>query len=762
MKMHGRRASLPVGAAAAVLIFLSPVGSVAPVSATTPPPPPVFAHPVTIDAQRLAGEPDETIAPDGRRYASAPWGVTTNTTFFWRSEDGGEQFRQIQAAPGFQNPTVAQGSGDTELQAGSFVSPSGRARLFFVNQEDLVTNECGYSDDAGRSFQNVPNCPNLQGADRQWLTVSPVNPTVAANGGALGHDMTYLWFDTVSSGNQLFHSDDGITYTGPSSQNAAPANSGNPGNAVADRRSGAVYVTVPDTDASGKHGVAVGYSADGGASLTFVQAVPFGDSVSTASDFSVLAIDSAGGLYLVYSQQMAAGLPWQTFITHTTGSTPVASGAPANRMVPVAGATPAQWSAPVPVTGPGSGRPDITFSVFPWVTAGDPGRVDVAFYGTSMPLTYDPNSQDARWSTYVAQSLNLLGPSPTFATVSAAEGPTHLSSICFNGIGCTGNGNRNLLDFFEIQHDARGAAEVIYNDDANSLPAPFPGGPFDMVARQVGGPSLFAAVGTLTGAPTPDTAYVQDRAGDGMLPTSDVNIPSLDLLGAGAALDGSTLSVTFRVASLASPAVSLPPSELASGASGITYLLTWKWHDDVWFAAAKVDLAGQWRFLAGRPQSIPATGGPKIAAYTLGTNSTTVAGPVDANAGTITIAVPTSAIGGIAAGQRMIQATGFSLADRVVPFAAQAQAVPLADQADVTPSFDDLLGASTSAGSSPAPGPASPAPGAGAPGTATLPNTAAQPSNQSFPRLLAMLLVGSAGALGVIRARRRRSRPARC
>src|SRR5205814_2569425 len=50
---------------------------------------PVFTHPVWVDAQRDAGEPDITIGHDGRLYVSAPWGVSTDTSFIWRSEDGG-------------------------------------------------------------------------------------------------------------------------------------------------------------------------------------------------------------------------------------------------------------------------------------------------------------------------------------------------------------------------------------------------------------------------------------------------------------------------------------------------------------------------------------------------------------------------------------------------------------------------------------------------------------------------------------------------
>ena len=54
---------------------------------------------------------------------------------------------------------------------------------------------------------------------------------------------------------------------------------------------------------------------------------------------------------------------------------------------------------------------------------------------------------------------------------------------------------------------------------ANSLTALFPGGPFVMEGRQVGGASLFNSVGggtgLLSGAPTPDTSFQADRSGDG-------------------------------------------------------------------------------------------------------------------------------------------------------------------------------------------------------------------------------------------------------
>lgn len=696
-----RRSLIAAGLLAATATVAAPAASTGHAGAGTPEAP-VFAHPVTVDAQRLAGEPDVTIGQgDGRIYASAPWGVSTNTSFLWRSEDGGESFRQVQGGvPGNQNPYAFRAGGDTEIQAAPPVGSSTFNRLYVVNQNNLDTLSCAYSDDGGRSFTFTTGssvgfvCPDTVGADRQWLTNTSVDPTVTTNGGNVGHTINYLWYDHfVVGGNQLFRSDDGLRYKNGVGLTTTDSQ-GNPGNAVADPTTGVVYVTAPLSNSTG-NGVVVGYSADGGKTLKAVTAVPEQYQGGTGTDFSVLAVDTSGNLYLVYTVQNGTG-PWRVYETHTTGFTAVAPDATnPSRTVPVAGATAAQWSAPIALTGPGSANPGINYAVFPWITAGDAGRIDVAYYGTSRATGYDPNTQNAAWTTYMTQSVNALAAAPAFATAQVSEAPTHLASICFNGVGCTGQGNRNLLDFLEVQHDSRGAAVVVYNDDANSLTAVFPGGPFVMEGRQVGGQSLFAGVGELGGAPTRDTTSVIDRTGDGQVPTSDTNIPALDLLGTGAALDatGANLVVTFKVADLAYPTQALAND---GGAAGLSYVLTWKYVDpttgvpDVYFAAAHEPApGGRFQCVAGRPQSVPftGTGGPKFAVYGLNPNSQNVNCVADNAANTVTVTVPVAAVDKLTSGSRLLQASAVSLADR-----GSATDPALADQADTTPSFDDTLG----------------------------------------------------------------------
>src|SRR5439155_11047178 len=216
---------------------------------------PVFTHPVWVDAQRDAGEPDITVGHDGRFYVSAPWGVSTDTSFIWRSEDGGTQFRQIQGAPGNQNPYNFRAGGDTEIQAFPPASPSlapgessaDPSALYFMNQDNLDSQTCGYSTDAARTFTITDTsqpgqgeiCGGTVGADRQWLSTTRVDPTVSANNGVLSHDINYLWYDHYQlGGNTLGRSNNGLAYTlGPSGQGG-----GNPGNTVADRNTGVVYV----------------------------------------------------------------------------------------------------------------------------------------------------------------------------------------------------------------------------------------------------------------------------------------------------------------------------------------------------------------------------------------------------------------------------------------------------------------------------------------------------------------------------------------
>src|ERR1700682_2455226 len=104
-------------------------------------------------------------------------------------------------------------------------------------------------------------------------------------------------------------------------------------------------------------------------------------------------------------------------------------------------------------------------------------------------------------------SGGVTGAAPTKTLVKVTPHPMHYDDVCLLGSGCaTGQGNRNLADFFAITIDRSGAAEIVYNDTSNLLiqrPATCAAPPqvidhcgagVVMVARQSSGPGL---LGTL-------------------------------------------------------------------------------------------------------------------------------------------------------------------------------------------------------------------------------------------------------------------------
>jgi hypothetical protein len=125
--------------------------------------------------------------------------------------------------------------------------------------------------------------------------------------------------------------------------------------------------------------------------------------------------------------------------------------------------------------------------------------------------------------------------------VHAAHHPTHWDSICTSGLGCDTSvpqGDRSLLDFFELRIDPRDGRVMVLFTDANKRPRAATGliG-IDMFAKQKAGPSLLGSVGTVKPDPRPivrNTSY--DRIGDARFPISSfgpppqpVAVPGLDI-----------------------------------------------------------------------------------------------------------------------------------------------------------------------------------------------------------------------------------------
>ncbi|MFL6536803.1 MAG: hypothetical protein ACJ8JD_01330, partial [Chthoniobacterales bacterium] len=81
-----------------------------------------------------------------------------------------------------------------------------------------------------------------------------------------------------------------------------------------------------------------------------------------------------------------------------------------------------------------------------------------------------------------AQSFNATAAAPTFTQVQASDHIIHASNISEGGLN--GSANRNLLDYFQISFDPKGAAVIAYTDDHND----FSGHTY--VTRQISGPSI--------------------------------------------------------------------------------------------------------------------------------------------------------------------------------------------------------------------------------------------------------------------------------
>ncbi len=108
-------------------------------------------------------------------------------------------------------------------------------------------------------------------------------------------------------------------------------------------------------------------------------------------------------------------------------------------------------------------------TTFPWIVAGDAGKIDIVYYGTS-EKGFSPETvpETSKWKVWMAQSLNALDVKPTFKE-NPPTGFIHQGSICTSGTGCA-SGTRDLLDFFQVDVDSLGLANIAYTDNLNGPP----------------------------------------------------------------------------------------------------------------------------------------------------------------------------------------------------------------------------------------------------------------------------------------------------
>ncbi|HLI24428.1 MAG TPA: hypothetical protein VKU91_05705, partial [Acidimicrobiales bacterium] len=608
-----------------------------------------FSHETVVDAQRVTGEPSLSISPtlnsnkQHEIYVSTPYGFLTTASFVWRSDDGGNTFHLVPGnLPPIGKPLVTcVGGGDSNIVNDS------AGNLYFSDLQGLTDVSDSVSTNEGRTWTTTCNQANSTGTDRPWISVygDPLTTgreymavddveqcTVNCGLGQAGANMLTL---TQSSGAlakaQVFQ--------------PLPAQQIEPdgivSGTVVDQRTGDLYIVHTGfTDNSGK--ITGGSDSHGNDNAVVVVRFPGGydqtvgtpipptsislckpynatgpcysetafhapltaggqSTVTVGQDFSPMAIDKAGNIYVAWAQAPVNG-------------SGVIDG-PSTIYMAVSADKGATWSSPIDVSGQ---IPGLQTNVFPWLAAGKDGAVDVVWYGTkalgdcSSSAGCGSSNVTGSWNVYMAQTLNAVtagapNDTPTFATTKVTEFPNHYGAICTFGISCSTGGDRGLLDFIQVQVAPSGAADVVWADSANTDAVGGTSSATIGFARQVAGPGLYG--GDVSGpAPPANCAGGSPSSYYSANGTTVAGVEQLDIQKA--CVSGPNASgdyvITMKVKGL--PSLAVPPTE---GGSDVVWLTRWEYptspgaklsHTDqgqVRYAVMESDNGGPPKFYAG-------------------------------------------------------------------------------------------------------------------------------------------------------------------
>jgi hypothetical protein len=571
---------------------------------------PSFGQPTIAGIGGWGFEADLRLDPSNanRVYMSSPDSANSDTSWIWRSLDGGRTFKWVpSSAPLNGKVNTCHGGGDTELA----VDPAGR--LYF-NDLTLANFSVARSDDLGRTFTcNNTGVPDVI-VDRQWY---------ALDGDPMAGGSLYLTNDEVGSGAVqcgnttannvlvMYRSPFGATATaglafGPANKITQPGSCdegimGNNEVSPVATTTGQIVTGQPTTLASAVRHVYVIHD-DGSLSKIRIARcfpVPFGPPLPNVSDpsglncvdlpvadlgssmrvganFASLAIDKAGNLYAVWEQA------------------PYANNQAGDSSLLYAYSTDEgnSWSTPIQIPTPG-----LANNVFAWAAAGDDGRVDIAWVGT--PAQVDlvnggpdhcpdggPDSVGGSWSLYLTQTLNGHASAVSFtAPALAGEHPLRRGSIqTIMGNQCGGPANnqtatnRTLGDFFQLRIGSKGEAQISYADSNSLINALL--GSHAMYVRQIGGSGVYASLQPKGDAILLDSAT--DPAKDATyeaLGATSANMPNLDVLSSKVSWPRADachpkrtacLRVTMKVANLSTAAPVSPDKD-----SDLVWLTQW-------------------------------------------------------------------------------------------------------------------------------------------------------------------------------------------
>ena len=522
---------------------------------------PVFASPTVSDPLVPGFEPD--VVADGSNnkdthgnvYTSWPNGFSTTISYLNVSADKGGTFHRV-AGTAAGKPTTCVGGGDSELQVGK-----GDGSLLLADLQGLTNFSTSASSDGGKTFNTTCNGVKGTGVDRQWIGVDDNGGK--ASFGLNGDARSYLFYDNVAQNTSMANtggnqpvvnvSSDGVNYGGCLGVvGLGPAGCQLPATVISNQDDIVGNAFVDDNPASSRfHTVyeirgnndssqvlltscrdlnktttaaenatycadkTAGLTTDGNASTHWkdhvVATLPKG---FVAKVFDVADVDSAGNLYATWAQYKVDP---NTGAYLSTGQIEYAHSIDGGN----------HWSKPLQINTPG--QPTV---IFPWIAAGDPGRVAIAYYAAPQATSLDPMTKkpvmgpdqlnNGTWDVALAQTTDGLSTTPTFTHTLVTDHHNKFGNISTGGLG--GSKDRSLGDYLQVKKGNQGELLVSYVDDTSgNRSVDFTGGsgqtPAEasgpaMVAHQIGGPSLFAAVGSL-GSGRPAYGTATDPVGKG-------------------------------------------------------------------------------------------------------------------------------------------------------------------------------------------------------------------------------------------------------
>jgi hypothetical protein len=550
---------------------------------------PTFGHPVISGIGGVGFEEAVRIDPTNpdRIYTSSPGTASADTSWIWRSIDGGKTFKWVPGATAFEGKvTTCHGGGDTEIAVDS-------AGHLYFNDLTLANFSTARSDDFGATF----TCSNTgvpdTAVDRQWYAIEG-DPT---NGGNL-----YLVNDEIGPGgavcgsstvnNTLVMYRSPVAGLGPTAGiQFGPANKITPVGSCDEAIMGNDELSPVATTTGQPNGVGgfatlpapvkhifvihdnaqlnkilvgrcfpvafgapmANVSDPSGLNCTDLPLANLAANVKTGGDFPTMAIDKSGNLYAVWEEapiDASGNIVGDTILKYAYSTNEGNS-----------------WSTPIQINTAGSPEGVLHNNVFAWMTAGDDGRVNIVWYGTPALSNPDdqtcgvnaplppaqgkningPDSVNGLWSLWMVQSLDAHNPAGTTFTapIRASEHPIHRSSVqTLLGGQC---GNRALGDFLQVRTGAQGEAHISYADSNNIIGS---AAGHAMFVRQNGGNGLFAATPTVNVPGIVPFNSVTDPADDAKYEVnggSSASMPQLDIL------SSNISSVTTAPCSVAAP-----------------------------------------------------------------------------------------------------------------------------------------------------------------------------------------------------------------